>query len=144
MSTSAGQPNAFTSFYCRTKYFQNSFLQCVIREWKKLDRNKRSCLSYRSFRKALLIFIRCSENKIFDTHDQVGIKLLIRLRLGFSHLREHNLRHNIEDTVNWFCSCSTAAGTMLPCFLRYQFFNDIWKIFMIDLININRSLWSLS
>ena len=53
MRTSARQSNAFTSFYCRTEYFQKSFLPCVIKEWNKLDPNKRSCQWYESFRKAL-------------------------------------------------------------------------------------------
>ena len=84
MRTSARQPNTFTSFYCRTEYFQNSFLPYVVKEWNKLDPVKRSCQSYERFRKALLNVIRPSENKIFNIHDQVGIKLLTRLRLGFS------------------------------------------------------------
>ena len=35
MGTSARQPNTFTSFYCRTEYFQNSFLPCFVKEWNK-------------------------------------------------------------------------------------------------------------
>ena len=35
MRTSARQPNTFTSFYCRTEYFQNSFLPCFVKEWNK-------------------------------------------------------------------------------------------------------------
>ena len=89
MRTSVRQPNTFTSFYCRTKCFQNSFLPCVIREWNKLDLYKWSYLSYNSFCKALLSFIWPSENKTFNIHDQVGVKVLIRLRFGLSHLCEH-------------------------------------------------------
>ena len=37
MRTSARQLNIFTSFYCRTEYYQNSFLPCVIKKWNKLD-----------------------------------------------------------------------------------------------------------
>ena len=105
MRTSTRQPNTFTSFYCRTEYFQNSFLPYVIKEWNKLDPDKRSCQSYVSFRKALLNVIRPSENKIFNIHDQVGIKLLTRLTLELSHLREHKFQHNFEDTLNPLCSC---------------------------------------
>ena len=94
MRTSARQPNTFTSFYCRTKYFQNSFLPYVIKEWNKLDLDKGSCQSYDSFRKALQNFIRHSETKIFNIYDQVGKKLLTTLTLGLSYLREHKFRHN--------------------------------------------------
>ena len=86
MRTSARQTNTFTSFYCRTVYFQNSFLPYVIKEWNKLDSDKRTCQSYERFRKVLLNSIRPSENKIFNIHDQVGLKLLTRLRL-FAALR---------------------------------------------------------
>ena len=118
MRTSARQPNTFTSFYCRTEYFQNSFLPYVIKEWNKLDPDKRSCQSYESFRKALLNVIRPSENKIFNIYDQVGIRLLTRLRLGLSHLCEHKFRHNFEDTLNPLCSCSIEAETTLHFFPR--------------------------
>ena len=144
MRTSSRQPNTFTSFYCSTKYFQNIFLPCVIREWNKHDPDKRSCLSYDSFRKAMLNFIRPSENNIFNIPDQVGIKLITRLRLGFSQLREHKFRHNFEDTLNPLCSCSIEAEATLYFFLRCQFFNDIREIFMNDLMKIDRFLPSLS
>ena len=143
MRTSTRQPNTFTSFFCRIEYFQNSFLPCVIREWNKLDPDKRSCLSYYSFRKAVLNFIRPIGNKIFNIHDQDVIKLLTRLRLGFSHLCGHKFRHNFEDTLNTLCSCSIETETTLHFFPRCQFFNDIREILMNDFMNIDRSLPSL-
>ena len=144
MRTSARLPNTFTSYSCRTEYFQNSFLPYVIKERNKLDTNKRSCQSYESFRKDLLNFIRPSESKIFNIHDQVGIKLLTRLKLGLSHLREHKFRHNFEGTLNPLCCCSIEDETTLHFFLRCQIFNDIRQILMNDLISIDRSLPSLS
>ena len=141
MRTSTRQPNALTSFYCRTEYFQNYFLPYVIKEWNKLYPDKRSCQSYESFPKTLLNFI--SENKIFNIHDRVGIRLLTSLRLGLSHLREQKFGHNFEDTLNSLCSCSIEAETTLHFFLRCQFFNDIQEILMNDL-NIDRSFPSLS
>ena len=144
MRTSTRQPNTFTSFYCRTKYFQNSFLSYVIKEWNKLDPDKWSCQSYERFRKVLLSSIRPSENKIFNIHDQVGLKLLTRLRLGLSHLCEYKFWHNFEDTLNLACSCSIEVKTKLHFFLWCQFFNDIREILVNDLMNIDRFLPSLS
>ena len=72
------------------------------------------------------------------------MKLLIRIRLGFSFLGQHKFRHNSEDTVNALCSCSIQTQKTLQVFLRHQFFNDIREILMIDLTNINRSLLSLN
>ena len=58
-----------------------------------------NCTSYLSFKNALIKFIRPSENKIFYIHDEVGIKLLTKLQLGFSHLRERKFRNNFVDTL---------------------------------------------
>ena len=81
MRTSARQPNTFTSLYCRTEHFQKSFLPYVIKESNKLDSDKRRCQSYESFCKALPNFIRSSEKKIFNLHDQVGLKLLNQVEI---------------------------------------------------------------
>ena len=81
MRTSARQPNTFTSLYCTTEHFQKSFLPYVIKESNKLDPDKRRCQSYESFRKALLNFIRPSEKKNFNLHDQVGLKLLNQVEI---------------------------------------------------------------
>ena len=105
-----------------TSYFQNTFLPCVIKEWNKLDPDKRSCLSYNSFCKALLNFIRPSENKIYKIHDQVGIKLLTRLRLEFTQLRVRKFWHNVEDILIPLCSGSIEAERTLQFFVRCQVF----------------------
>ena len=54
--------HSFIPFMRTSEYFQNSFLPCVIREWNKLDPDKWSCLSYDSFHKGRLNFIRPSEH----------------------------------------------------------------------------------
>ena len=35
----------------------------------------------------------------------MGIKLVTRLRLGLSHLREHKFKHSFQDTLNPLCNC---------------------------------------
>ena len=75
-----------------------------IFECNKLDANIRSSSTYHIFRNALLKFIRSAEKKIFNINDPLGIKMLTRLRLGFSHLREHKFAHGFKDTLNPHCS----------------------------------------
>ena len=41
------------------------------------------------FRKHLLNFIRTEANNVFNVHNIKRIKLLSRLRVDFSHLKEH-------------------------------------------------------
>ena len=78
--------------FCRTMSFKNSFLPYAIKEWNKLDPNIRNAETYASFRKMLLNFIRPKGNNTYKIYDPLGIKLLTRLRLGFSHHSEHKFR----------------------------------------------------
>ena len=77
--------------FCRTETFSNSFLLQTIKEWNKLDTSICQAPSYSAFRKALLDFIRPTANSTFGTNVS-GLKLLTRLRVGFSHLREHKFK----------------------------------------------------
>ena len=45
--------------------------------------------SINTFKTSILNFVRLRENSLFEVHDIRGVKLLIRLRLYFSHLNEH-------------------------------------------------------
>ena len=101
-------------------------------------------LSFRLSNRYLLNLTRPSENKMLNIHEQVGIDLVTRLRLGLSHFREHKFRHNFEDILNPLCSCCIEGETTLHFFLLGQFFNDIRETLMNDLMNTNRSLPSLS
>ena len=82
-----------------------SFLPYTVNEWNKLDIEIRRIDSYVGFRKKLLSFIKPTENKTFSIYDPLGIKLLNRLRVDFSHLNEHRFRHNFAHTLNPLCLC---------------------------------------
>ena len=74
---------------------------------------------YEVFKNSLLKFIRPSANSFSNVSDSLGIKLLTRLTLGMSHLREHKFNLNFQDTENPLCSCSlesesTAIFSALP------------------------------
>ena len=105
---------------CRTELFQNYFLPFTISEWNKLDPDVRNVETYSLFRKNLLAFIRLIENSISSIYDPLGIKLLHRLQLSFSHLREHKFRHNFADTVNPLCSCYLETESTEYCIIRYH------------------------
>ena len=44
--------------------------------------------------------MRKKENSISSIYDTLGVKLLTRLRLQFSHLNEHKFRHGFAYTIN--------------------------------------------
>ena len=97
------------SFSCRTEYLKNSFFPCVIAKRNKLNPGICSSGSYNTSRKSLLNIIRPSTSKVYNINDTIAIKLITRLRLRFSHLREHRFKHNFQNTLNLLCSCNTEA-----------------------------------
>ena len=82
------------------------------------------------------------ENKTFSICDPLGIKLLNRLRVDFSHLNEHKFRHNFADTSNLLCSCSLEIESTAHFFLRYRYYNNIRITFMNELNDIDNSITS--
>ena len=72
----------------------------MIKEWKKLSLEICNSDSYRAFKKSLLKFIGTIPNSVFSVADIYRIRLLIRLHVGLSLLREHKFRHNFQDTIN--------------------------------------------
>ena len=137
-------PGCFQTFRCRTTFFQNLFLPFAITEWNKLDSDIKNIDSNAMFRKKLLAFIRPLENDTCGIYDPLGIRLLNRLRLGFSHLREHKFRHNFADTLNLLCSCSLETEDTEHYFLRCQNNLSFCTILMNDLNNINTAIASLN
>ena len=105
-------------------FFKNSYIPSTIIEWNKLDHNIRKAESYALFRKHLLSFIRPEANNIFNVHNAKGIKLLTRLRVGFSHLKEHKFRHNFVDAINPLCSCGNFVESTAHFFLHCTHFSN--------------------
>ena len=40
-------------------------------------------------------------------------RYLIRLKIGFSHLKEHKLKHNLHESIDPMCSCSSSIETTI-------------------------------
>ena len=117
-------------FYFETYLFRNSFLPSSINEWNIVDPDIRNLDSHAMFRKKLLNFTRLSEKSIYNIYEPQESRLLNRLRLGFSHLRGHKLRHNFADTVNQFCSCAletkSADNFFYAAKVMHHFAQPLW------------------
>ena len=48
-------------------------------------------------------------NSIFNCENHKGIKLITKLRIGLSHLREHKFKYSFQDKSNPICSCDFDA-----------------------------------
>ena len=105
-------------------FFQNSYFPEAIKEWNRLDIDTRKPDSIGILKKLILSFIRPLPNKVSNSRNPQGLKLLTRLRLGLSHLRYHRFKHTFLDTINPFCTCASDIETTLH-FLLY--FPNIMK-----------------
>ena len=90
--------------------------------------------SIKFFKKMIVTIIR----KIlgFFVYDPYGVKLLTRLRLQFSHLKEHKFRHGFRDTVSHMnginAEIEDTEHFLLRCHFysiqRFELFNNINKV----------------
>ena len=120
MSYGTRQCNKIPAINVKHDIFKNTFFPSTIIEWNKLDWKIKNSESIETFKKRILSFIRSSSNSTFNCHKSTGIKLLSRLRLGLSHLREHKFKHSFQDSLNPFCSCGkgeveTSSHYLLRC-----------------------------
>ena len=113
--------------HVRHTFFRNSYFPSIATEWNNLDKSIRNSKSFSIFRKNILKFIRPSSNSIFNRHNPRGVKLLTRLRLGLSHLRDNKFKHSFQDSLNPVYNCGTDVETTTHFFLHCLFF-FWWKV----------------
>ena len=87
--------------------FKSTFSPSCSSNWNQLEPNIQNSSSIEIFKRILLSFIRPKPANVYRIHHPRGLKLLRRLRLGLSHLREHKFRYNFSDTIDPFCLCGT-------------------------------------
>ena len=129
----------------RTERFISTFFLPCSPNWNQLDPNIKNYSSIEIFKRALLSFIRPKAANVYMIHHPRGLKLLTRLRLGLSHLREHKFRHNFNDP---FCLCGTnnletSEHFLLHCptyaYLRHKLFDNLHNNNML-LLPLEKSL----
>ena len=92
-------------------------VQNIIIEWSKLDEKIKDAISFFLFKSSLLKMGCPYANSTYKTHNPVGIRPLMGLCLGISHLNKHKFRHNSSDCVSLLLSCSIKPETTLYFFL---------------------------
>ena len=121
-STRSSQIDNISNIKTRSNFFRNSFFPSTITEWNKLDCDIRNSDSLNIFKLSLLKFVRPVANSVFDINNPYGLKLLIRLRLGLSHLPYHKFRHNFQDCINPMCDCGLETETTTHFLLHCPLF----------------------
>ena len=138
------RPNTFSVLRCRKDYFKNSVIPYAVREWNRLSAKIHNSTCYQQFRKSLLSFIKPTCFSLFSIHHSVGVKLLVRLRLGFRYLREHKFRYNFHDTLNFLCSRSLKPETTSHYLLCGHKFFSARSALANDLNLIDRTISQLN
>ena len=96
LNYSLREQNVFKPLATRTQgYYDNYYPNC-LRDWNKLDPYLRSIDFLSKFKAELIKSLRPPKRTVFKISDIVGVRLLTRLRLWFSHLGEHKFCHNFE------------------------------------------------
>ena len=129
-----------TPFKVRHNFFKNSFFPSVIGEQNKFDLEIRNSASLEIFKKHLLYFIRLNSNSVFNINNPLGLKLLTRLRIGLSHLKEHKFKHNFQDPVDPLCSCGNDMESKVHFFLHCPNFTTQRQSLLNKLGSINASI----
>ena len=134
--------NNIPEIHTRDNYFKNSFFPSTLSEWNNPDCKIRNSGSLSIFEKNLLNFIRPCTNIIFNIHKPYGIKLLTRLRLGLSHLRDHKFRHCFQDTLNPLYHRANDTETTKHFFLHCPSFHAPKQTLLNNIRNINEQILS--
>ena len=96
----ASDQNNIRKFRARTEYFNQSFSPFFVNARHKQDSSMRKAKSTKRLKSMFKEFFNLKQRSLFAIHDPVGVKLLSRLRLKFSHLNEHKFRHNFKDAAS--------------------------------------------
>ena len=124
-SHNLGRPKVFESSAKSTNRFTHTYFQNCVREWDKVDQSIRNCPTTFAFELQLVHLVRPTKKFIFRVHDIEGVRLLTRLRVQFSDLREHRFRHRFHCS-NPMCLCQTGIEgnehflLHCPCYTNYR------------------------
>ena len=79
-------------------------------------------------------------NSIYNIHKPLGVKYLTRLRIGFSHLKEHKFKHNFHYSIDPMCSGSKGIETTINFFLHCASFNTQRQTLFNKIANIDANI----
>ena len=122
------------------QFFKNSYFSSTIIEWNKLDSDIRNSETFNIFKSKILKFIRPTAISIFGCHNSIRVKLITRLRLGLSHLREHKFKHGFQDTLNPLCNCGKEVEITFHFLLSCPNYSDERLTLLSKIRNTNPNI----
>ena len=125
------------------RLIQKFFFPWTICEWNKLDLGIHKS-TYSVFRQYLPKVIRPQPSATFNVFNFAGLRLLLRLRLGLSHLNEDRFNHNFQNCINPLCTCSLEVESTSHFFLHCLHYNDICETLLNELKSVDENILKLS
>ena len=116
------------------------FFPSVIREWNKLDLEIHNSASLEIFKKHLLNFIGPNFNNAFNINNLLGTIFLTHLRIGFSCLKEHEFKHNFQDSIHPLRNWGNDVESRAHFFFNYANFTTQRQTFLSKLKSVNASI----
>ena len=138
------RPNVFKSSAKSTDRFTHTYFQNCVREWNQLDKSIGNCPTISGFKLQLVRPVRPTKISTFGANDIEGVRLLTRLRVQFSDLREHRFRHMFHCS-NPMCLCQMGIEDNEHFFLHCPRYT-IYRKDLLDRVSnmVERDLDSLS
>ena len=111
-------------FKIKLKFIKNSSFPSTIIEWNNLDPAIWNSKSFFLFKNSILKFIRPSSSNVFNCNNYKVIRLIARMRVGMSHLREHKFKHHFQYCLNPIFRCGLGIESTSYFLLYFPSFND--------------------
>ena len=127
-------------FNIKHNFYKNSFFPSSIIEWNNLDPKLRNSENLSTFKNNVLKFIRPKPNSFFNCCNLKGIRLITRLRLELSHLREHKFKYNFQNCLNPLFSCGSSIESTSHLLLYRSIFHDKRHALLSTLKNISSKI----
>ena len=124
-------------FAARTDRFQSTLFPFCVTKCNNLDPKITNLPTVSSFESTLLKFIRPNDASVYSVHEPFGVVLLTRLRVDFSHLREHKFRYNFAVINDPFCLCRTNAIETTEHYLLYCPNVCVHRNVLLDNLHLN-------
>ena len=116
--------------FVKTDRYENSFFPYTIKAWKNLDEEAKSQPSVKSFKTYInKNYLRSPGYPLFGICDKIGVKLLTKIRVNFSDLRDHRFHHNFNCSTP-LCRCGLDDETSVHYFLCCPLFTNVRATFL--------------
>ena len=132
-----------TSNY-QTRSTNKTIYNFFVREWNELNDKIRDAESMDQYKSMLMYFVSLNQRSLFSIHHPVGVKLLTRLRLKFSHLNEHKFCHTFRDCVTPVSDSGAETETISHFFLLCQYLANERRKLWDDVYRIDDSIKNLN